>query len=81
MKAKKKSSQYKRFKSKYGDYAWELEALPPETLQKILEDKIDAVIDTKAFNHEIDQERADATELEGMRHVVMEAFKGAGWEE
>ena len=47
----------------------------------ILEDDIDAVIDTEAFNHEIDQEKADAVKLEGVRHVVQETLKEGSWEE
>jgi len=70
LKAKKKSAQYKRFASEHGDDVWELEALPPETLQQVLEDAIDAVIDQKTFNHEIDQEKQDAASLETTRRRV-----------
>ena len=81
MMAKKKSSQYKRFAREHGDHVWELEALPPESLQAVLKDAIDAVIDTKVFNHEIDQEKADAAKLEYARLLLVETFKEACWEQ
>ena len=79
LKAKRKSSNYQRFANKHGDYVRELEALPPRTLQVVLQDAIDTVIDVGTFNHEIDQEKADAAKLEGVRGVVLEALKG--WDE
>lgn len=74
MQAKKTSSNYNRFSDQHGDDVWELEALPPETLQRVLQEAIDAVIDVEAFNHEIDQEQADAAKLEGVRRVMLDTF-------
>jgi ParB-like chromosome segregation protein Spo0J len=74
LEAKVTSNQYNRFVAKYGKNCWELEALPPESLQHVLQDAIDHVIDTEAFNHEIDQEKADATKLEGVRHVMLDTL-------
>jgi hypothetical protein len=74
MKAKMGSANYDRFADKHGDDVWELEALPPETLQRVLQDAIDQVIDVEAFNHEIDQEKADAANLEGVRRVVLKTL-------
>jgi len=71
----------KRFVAKYGDDVYELEALPPKTLQRVLQDAIDAVIDTDAFNHEIDQEKADAAKLGGVRRVMLDTFRGWDGEE
>ena len=76
MQAKQTSSNYKRFADKHGDDVWELEALPPETLQTLLRDAIDAVIDTEAFNHEIDQEKADAVQLDGVRQMMLQSLRG-----
>ena len=53
----------KRFVDEHGDDAYELEALPHEDLQQILRDAIDGVIDTDAFNHEVDCEKQDAAFL------------------
>jgi hypothetical protein len=74
MKAKTGSSSYQRFADQHGDDVWELEALPPETLQRVLQEAIDAVIDVEAFNHEIDQEKTDAAKLEGVRRVVLDTL-------
>ena len=74
MKAKTTSANYKRFADEHGDGVWELEALPPETLQNVLREAIDSVIDTEAFNHEIDQEKADAAKLDGVRRVMLDTL-------
>ena len=74
-KAKGKTGKAKKFTDKYGDDVWELEALPPVTLQKILRDAIDSVIDIGAFNYEIDREKEDAVDLEGMRQVVISTLR------
>jgi len=70
MQAKKTSSNYSKFAKEHGDNAFELEAIPPESLQKVLTEAIDAVIDKEAFNHELDQEKEDAAELETKRRQV-----------
>ena len=74
MKAKTDSTNYQRFTDKHGDDVWELEALPPATLQQLLQDAIDRVIDVEAFNHEIDAEKADAAKLEGVRRVMLDTL-------
>ena len=63
MQAKSGSSNYERFAEKHGDDVWELEALPAARLQDVLHVAIDDVLDTDAFNHEIDQEKADAAKF------------------
>ena len=77
------SSNYPAFVAAYGDDArddqgivrtWELEALPAETLQQILADAIDSVIDTEAFNDEVDADRADCGFLDQVRGEVHEAL-------
>ncbi len=74
-KAKKQSAGYSDFVNKYGDDVWELEALPPVTLQEILRDAIDSVIDVDAFNYEVDCEKEDAAKLENARGVVVDALE------
>ena len=74
-KAKTKSSQYNKFNEKHGNKVWELEAVSPAVLQKILTKAIDSVIDIEAFNHEIDREKEDAQELEGVRQVVIDVLR------
>jgi len=70
MQAKRSSSNYKRFAAEHGDDVFELEAIAPEDLQRLLTEAIDAVIDPKAFNHEIDQEKQDAADLDVTRRRV-----------
>ncbi|NQT14480.1 MAG: hypothetical protein HQ582_17120 [Planctomycetes bacterium] len=51
-----------------------VEAIEPEESQTILEEAIDSVIDVEAFNHEIDQEKADIAFLQGVRNTVHSAL-------
>ena len=74
MQAKKGSSTYGRFVSQYGETVHEIEALDPEDLQAILRESIDAVIDTEAFNEELDAEENDAVFLQGVRNAVHESL-------
>jgi hypothetical protein len=74
MTAKTDSKNYQRFADKHGDNVWELEAVQPATLQQMLQDAIDNVLVVEAFNHEIDQEKADAAKLEGVRRVMLETL-------
>ena len=76
MDAKKSSSRYKKFAAQYGDQVYECEAVDPEQLQAMLADAIDGVLDVAAFNHEVDNEREDATYLEGVRRTTHAALAG-----
>ena len=60
----------------YGDDVYELESLPLETLQELLQAKIDDVIDVEAFNHELDRESQDAAFLENVRRRTQAALVG-----
>jgi hypothetical protein len=75
MKAKSKSSRIKKFVDAYGDDVFELEAVSPETLQGMLRDAIDSVIDTEMFNEELAAEVDDAAFLEGVRLKVNGTLK------
>jgi len=74
--AKTGSSNYKKFVKKYGTQAYELESLRPEDLQEILRQAIHAVIDQAAYDHEVEQERNNAAELEAVRKVVHSTLQG-----
>jgi hypothetical protein len=65
--AKKKSSRRKGFVERHGENVFELEAIPPATLQQYLRDAIDTVIDVNALNAEIEREKQDAAFLDTMR--------------
>jgi flagellar hook-basal body complex protein FliE len=74
--AKTGSSNYARYVEAYGtDFVWELEALAPKVLQKLLTQAIDSVIDKAAFNAEVAQERADATHNAAVREIVLRTLQ------
>lgn len=77
MKAKKDSSRYEKFAASHGDDVYELEAVPPETLQQFVSDAILSVLDVDAFNEEHEREEQDAKELERRRQVAIAAVAAA----
>jgi hypothetical protein len=76
-KAKKRSSRYRGFVDLHGDDVFELEALPPGDLERLVKDAIERVMDRDKLNQELDREREEAAQLEASRRV---AFKALGWE-
>jgi hypothetical protein len=76
MKAKKASSRHDKFVERHGNDVFELEAVPPEELQKILRQSIDSVLDVRAFNAEIEAEKRDAAHLAGVRRAVQQQLQG-----
>jgi hypothetical protein len=73
MQAKKGSSNYEKFVSQHGNNVFELEAVPPKTLQKFLREAILSVLDVDLMNREIEQERADILGLQEMRKKMLDA--------
>ena len=77
--AKRKSTNFKRFIQRYGsDLVYELEALPPATLARLVTDAIDSVLDIAAFNAEVDAERQDAAHIAAARNRVLTVLREAG---
>jgi len=76
MQAKQSSQQYRKFTRQHGTNVFELEAVPPEVLQRLLTEAIDSVLDVGAFNREIDAERKDAVVLEEARQRACLALRG-----
>ncbi|MFL5328964.1 MAG: ParB N-terminal domain-containing protein [Gemmataceae bacterium] len=74
--AKAGSSRTKAYKKEHGQHVWELEALSPERLSKIVGNAIDSVLDVAAFNAEVDAEKRDAAFLQAVRNRGAEALKG-----
>jgi hypothetical protein len=70
MKAKETSSRYGDFVERHGDDVFELEAVPPEQLQRILRQAIDNGLDMDAFNAEVAAEKRDAAQLAGIRGAL-----------
>jgi hypothetical protein len=75
MKAKDGGSRCKKFVERHGENVYELEAIPPDAMQKLLRDAIDSVIDVESFNVEGDREKEDAAFLEGVRRIVKKTLE------
>lgn len=74
--AKEKSPNRQRYIETYQtEVVWELEALDPKVLQKLLTNVIDKVIDRRAFNAEVAQERADAGHNAAVREIVLRTLQ------
>lgn len=78
--AKKSSANYAKFVRQYGATCWELEALPPATLQTLLDEVIRSVIDIDAYNREVDAERRDAADLSAMRKTAQKTLGNTNFE-
>lgn len=78
LEAKKNSSRYNQFVSKYGTNVWEVDALETDDLQRIVTSVIDSVIDIDLFNKELDAEKQDAGFLEETRRKVQTLLAGIG---
>ena len=77
-KAKQGSPNYTRFVTRHNtDDVYELEAVPPTTLQRFLEEALDRVIDVDLFNAEVEAERSDAVFIENTRRRAMAAIKAS----
>jgi hypothetical protein len=77
MKAKASSSRYGVFVGRHGEDVFELEAVPPDQLQSMLRQALDSVLDVNAFNTEIELEKLDAAQLEGVRRALPEDLESA----
>ena len=65
--AKFKDPRSTDYVSKYGQVAWEVDALEPKVLNQILTDHIEGLIDLEFFQEMLNQEKDDMTELEKMK--------------
>lgn len=77
VKAKPTSTNYERFVRAYGDDVYELEAIPPAELQRLLRQSIDRVLDAAAFNAEINAEKRDAAHLDVVRRRLLSELNRA----
>ena len=74
--AKTGSATYQRYVEAYStDFVWELEALNPKVLQRLLLDAIDTVIDRAAYNAEVAEERKDAGHNAAIREIVLRTLR------
>lgn len=51
---------------KYGEISWELDALPPSEINRVLEDEILSLIDYEKYEYMIEQEKADITKIKSI---------------
>ena len=74
--AKTGSANHDRYVRAYQtEFVWELEALDPKVLQKLLTAAIDGVIDRRAFNAELAQERTDAAHNAVVREIILRTLR------
>jgi len=73
--AKKGSKQTKGFYKKYGEgtKCYELEAIPPATLEKMLSDKINEVLDIAKYNAEVREANLDIAKLKKVEERFCES--------
>ena len=64
--AKLKDPRGTGYIEKYGEVAWEVDALNPETLHKLVRENVEKLIDTGLFNKSLKQEEKDKKELKEM---------------
>lgn len=75
MTAKESNSNYHKFVNCHGQHAYELEALKPDDLSRILRDTIDNVINYKAYQYEREKEIKDSVFINEKRQRVIAALK------
>jgi hypothetical protein len=61
--AKESDSRFENYLAEYGDESWELDALEPDVLAKIVSDEIDTLIERGAWNDAIRDENKARREL------------------
>lgn len=75
--AKTTSPQFKKFLARHGTRsAYELEAVSPDDLAKIVREAVESVIDMEAYQREVGIWEAEADELEFIRRRAMAAVLG-----
>lgn len=62
--AKLTDSRATKYVEEYGEYSWEVDALPPETLRELIEDELELLIDQEAIQKVIDTENEQRALLE-----------------
>jgi hypothetical protein len=76
LEAKIDDPNYRRFIERYlSTTVFELDAVQPGDLERVLTEALDSVIDVEAFNAELDREKNDAAFLDGVRRTVYESLR------
>jgi hypothetical protein len=75
-KAKSGSTNFNKYVEKYkSNDVWELEALEPQQLQKMLDETVRGVLDIDLFNQEMQNEKSECVELDKYREQVFKAIQ------
>lgn len=62
--AKTTDSRFAEYEAKHGDESWELDALAPPVLQKLVSDRLDSVIDQRALERVLAEEDRQRKEMQ-----------------
>jgi hypothetical protein len=73
--AKPSSSRFKKFAAQFGPAAYELEAVPPDTLRRWLDEAVRSVIDIGRFNDQVEAEKHDAATVAAFKHASIDYLK------
>ncbi len=73
--AKTSSSRFKKFAARFGPAAYELEAVPPATLQGWLDEAVRSVIDLDRFNAEVEAEKQDSARVAAFKQASVDYLK------
>lgn len=75
--AKETDARYKGYRAKYGGQSWELDAMRPEIIEGLIDEKIKSFLDKTAFQKELAIEEAQKRELFKIAGNYAEALTGA----
>lgn len=64
--AKKTDARYEKYRQKWGEHSWELDALPPDVLQRLVRDAIQRYRDEVRWSEALAEEAVDQERLEEM---------------
>lgn len=64
--AKETDSRFEGYMAEYGDESWELDALEPTVLSRLVTDELDTLIEKGAWQREIEREQQTRKELKAM---------------
>ena len=81
MDAKPSSPNYKKFISKYGVKAVELDAAPVDLLKSKLREAIHTFLDKDEFNAQVKMEQEDSVKIEAHRQIMLSEIDNFDWEQ
>jgi hypothetical protein len=73
--AKQSSSRFKKFAARFGPAAYELEAAPPPTLERWLDEAVRSVIDIQLFNAQVQAEKQDSATVVAFKRASLDYLK------